>query len=81
MTSPVMSCKWVFCTPEGCWEFTKRIPRDLIQWISKKLSCVTAYTVELVRQALSGSGFHQQVLLEATGSFFATVEEEYNEQL
>lgn len=80
MTSPVMSCKWVFCTPEGCWEFTKRIPRDLIQWINKKLSCVTVYTLELVRQAMGGSGFHQQVILETTGSFFATVEtveEEY----
>lgn len=79
MTSPVTACKWVFCTPRGCWEFTKRIPRDLIQWINKKLSCATTYTVELVRQALSGSEFHQQVLLETTGSFCATVEEEYNE--
>lgn len=72
-----MSCKWVFCTPDGCWEFTTRIPRDLIRWINKKLSCVTAYTVELIRKALRGSRFHQQVLLETTGSFFATVEEEY----
>lgn len=80
MTSPAMSCKWVFCTPAGCWEFTKQIPRDLIQWINKKLSCVTTYTLELVWQAMGGSEFHQQVLLETTGSFFATVEtveEEY----
>lgn len=80
MTSPAMSCKWVFCTPEGCWEFTKWIPRDLIQWINKKLSCVTACTLELVRQAMGGSEFHQQVLLETTGSFFTiveTAEEEY----
>nr|DAR55857.1 MAG TPA: hypothetical protein [Caudoviricetes sp.] len=76
MTSPATACKWVFCTPDGCWEFTKRIPRDLIQWINQKLSCVTTYTVELVRQVLSGSGLHQQILLETTGSFFATVEEE-----
>lgn len=76
MTSPGTTCKWVFCTPDGCWEFTNRIPRGLIQWISKKLSSATAYTVELVRQAMNGSGFHQQVLLETTGSFFATVEEE-----
>jgi len=80
VTSPGMSCKWVFCTPEGCWEFTKRIPRDLIQWINKKLSCVTAHTLVLVCQAMGGSEFHQQVLLETTGSFFTTVEtveEEY----
>lgn len=79
MTSPATACKWVFCTPEGCREFTKRIPRDLIQWINKKLRCVTAYTVELVQQALGGSEFHQQLLLVTTGSFFATVEEEYDE--
>ena len=79
MTSRAMSCKWVFCTPDGCWEFTKRIPRGLVQWINEKLSCVTDYTVELVQKALDGSGFHQQVLLETTGSFFATVEEECNE--
>ena len=79
MTSPATTCKWVFCTPDGCWEFTKRIPRDLIQWLNKKLGCVTTYTVELVRLAMSGSGFHQQVLLETTGSFFATIEEEYDE--
>ena len=79
MTSPATTCKWVFITPEGCWEFTERIPRELVQWLNKKLSCVTAYTVELVRQALCGSGLRQQVLLETTGSFFATVEGEYNE--
>lgn len=77
MTSHAMSCKWVFTTPDGCWEFTKRIPRGLVQWINKKLRCATAYTVELVGQAMRGSEFHQQVLLETTGSFFATVEEEY----
>lgn len=77
MTSPAMYCKWVFSTPEGCWEFTKLIPRDLIQWINKKLSCATAYTLELVWQAMGGSAFHQQVLLETTGIFFATVEEEH----
>ena len=76
MTSPDTTCKWVFCTPDGCWEFTNRIPRGLIQWLSEKLSSGTTYTVELVRQAMNGSGFHQQVLLETTGSFFATVEEE-----
>lgn len=79
MTSHATTCKWVCITPDGCWEFTKRIPRGLIQWLNKKLGCVTTYTVELVRQALGGSGFHQQVLLETTGSFFATVEEEYHE--
>lgn len=79
MTSPGTTCKWVFCTPDGCWEFTKRIPRDLIQWLNKKLGCVTTYTVELVRLAMSGSGFHQQVLLDTVGSFFATVEEENHE--
>lgn len=78
MTSPAMSCKWVFCTPDGCWEFTQRIPRTLIQWLNKQLSCGTAYTVGLVGQAMRGSEFHQQVLLETTGSFFATVEEEYH---
>ena len=77
MTSHDTTCKWVFCTPDECWEFTKRIPRGLIRWLSKKLSCTTIYTVELVRQAMSGSSFHQQVLLETTGSFFATVEEEH----
>lgn len=77
MTYPATACKWVFCTPDGCWEFTKRIPRDLIQWINKKLSCGAAYTVGLIVQAMRGSEFHQQVLLETTGSFFATVEEEY----
>ena len=75
MSFPATTCKWVFNTPEGCWEFNKRIPRDLIQWINEKLSCPTSHTVELVRQAMSGSEFHQQVLLETTGSFFATVEE------
>lgn len=79
MISPDTTCKLVFSTPDGCWEFTDRIPRDLIQWLNEKLSCVTSYTVEMVRQALGGSGFHQQVLLETTGSFFATVEEEYHE--
>lgn len=79
MTSPDTTCKWVFITPAECWEFTKRIPRGLIQWLNQQLSCVTAYTVELVRQAMSGSEFHQQVLLETTGSFFATIEEEYDE--
>jgi len=77
MTSHATTCKWVFCTPDGCWEFAKRIPSGLIQWINEKLNCVTAHTVELVRQAMSGSSLHQQVLLETTGSFFATVEEEY----
>ena len=77
MTYRDTTSKWVFCTPDGCWEFTKRIPHDLIQWLNQKLSCVTAYTVEVVRQALSRSELHQQVLLEATGSFFATVEEEH----
>lgn len=76
MTSPGITCKWVFATHDGCWEFTNRIPRGLIQWLNKKLSCTTTHTVELVRQAMNGSGFHQQVLLGATGSFFATVEEE-----
>lgn len=79
MTSPDTTCKWIFCTPDGCWEFTKRIPRDLIQWLNKKLGCATTYTMEMVRQALGGSGFHQLVLLETTGSFFATVEEEHHE--
>lgn len=79
MTSPGTTCKWVFSTPDGYWEFTNRIPRDLIKWLNKKLGCVTAHTVELVRLAMSGSSFHQQVLLETTGSFFATVEEEYHE--
>lgn len=76
MTYPATACKWVFCTPEGCWEFAKRIPHTLIQWLNEKLSCVTAYTVGLIRQAINGSSFHQQVLLETTGGFFATVEEE-----
>ena len=79
MTSPDITCKWAFCTPDGCWEFTKHIPRDLIQWLNKKLGCVTTYTVELARLAMSGSGFHQQVLLDTVGSFFATVEEEHHE--
>ena len=79
MTSPGTTCKWVFTTPDGCWEFTKRMPRDLIQWLNKKLGCVTTYTLELTRQALCGSGFHQQLLLENVGSFFATVEEEHYE--
>ena len=79
MTSPGTTCKWVFCTPDGCWEFTKRIPRDLIQWLNKKLGCVTTYTVELVRLAMSGSDLHQQVLLDTVGGFFTTVEEEYHE--
>lgn len=76
MTYTATSCKWVCCTPVGCWEFTKLIPRTLIQWLNKQLSSVTDHTVELVQQAMNGSGFHQQVLLETTGSFFATVEEE-----
>ena len=76
MISPDTTCKWVFSTPGGCWEFTNHIPRGLIQWVNKKLSCTTLYTVELVRQAMGGSSFHQQVLLETTGSFFAAVEEE-----
>lgn len=76
MTSPDTICKWVFCTPDGCWEFTNRIPRTLIQWINEKLSCATTYTVELVWQTMSGSGFHQQALLESTDSFFVTIEEE-----
>lgn len=79
MTSPGTTCKWVFTTPDGCWEFTKRIPRGLIQWLNQKLCCATTHTVELLRLAMTGSGFHQQVLLETTGSFFATVEEESNE--
>lgn len=79
MTYRATTCKWVFTTPDGCWEFTDRIPHGLIQWLNKKLRCVTKYTVELVRQAISGSGFHQQVLLETTGSFFTAVEEESDE--
>lgn len=79
MISPDTTCKWVFSTPDGCWEFTDHIPRDLIQWLNKKLRCVTSYTAEIVRQALGGSGFHQQLLLETTGSFFTTVEEEHHE--
>ena len=75
MSFPATTCKWVFSTPEGCWEFVERIPRDLIQWLNEKLSCVTTYTLALVQQAMSGSEFHQQILLETTGSFFATVEE------
>lgn len=79
MTSPGTTCKWVLCTPEGYWEFTSRIPRNLIQWLNQELSCATVYTVGLIRQALSGSGLHQQILLETTGSFFAVIEEEYDE--
>lgn len=79
MTSPDTTCKWVFATPGGCWEFTDRIPRGLIQWLNRKLRCATTYTVELVRLAIGGSEFHQHVLLETTGSFFATVEEEHDE--
>lgn len=79
MTYPATTCKWVYITPNGCWEFTKRIPRDLIQWLNKKLNCATTYTVALLRQAMQGSGLHQQILLETTGSFFASVEEEYDE--
>lgn len=78
MTSPATTNNWVFVTPEGCWKFIERIPRALIQWINQKLSCVTTYTVELLWQAMGGSGLHQQVLLETTGSFFAIVEEEHN---
>ena len=79
MTSHATTCKWVFITPAGCWEFTDRIPRGLIQWLNKKLGCVTTYTVEMVRQALGGSGLNHHVLLQTTGSFFATVEEEHSE--
>ena len=79
MTYHDTTCRWVFSTPDGCWEFTNRIPRGLIAWLNKKLNSVTAHTVEMLRQAMMGSSFHQQVLLETTGSFLATVEEEYDE--
>ena len=75
MTSHATTCKWVFCTPHGCWEFTQRIHRDMIQWLNQQLGCVTVHTVNLVRAAMGGSELHQEILLESTGSFFATVEE------
>lgn len=77
MTSPAMSCKWVFTSPDGVWEFTDRIPRGLVQWVNAELKCPTRHTLELLRGAMGGSSFHQQILLETTGSFFATVEEEH----
>lgn len=75
MTYHVMSCKWVFTTPDGVWEFTDRIPRGLLQWVNKVLKCPTRHTLELLRGAMGGSAFHQQLILETTGSYFTTVEE------
>lgn len=79
MTYHDTTFRWVCVTPDGCWEFTNRIPRGLIEWLNKQRRCITAHTVEMLRQAMRGSNFHQQVLLETAGSFFATVEEEYDE--